>query len=323
MKKLLGLMLFLLLALGLTCALADDEPTEYTSGDYQYILLADGTAEITDYTGKEKELTIPAQLAGHAVTSIGDKAFSFCTSLSSISIPDSVTSIGTNPFIACRNLTSIKVSSAHPTLAITDGVLFDKTEKRLVFYSPAFTATSYAIPQGIYDIGDYAFEDCRALVSVTIPDSVDYIGDYAFYGCSNLSSISIPDSVTSIGVNPFTTCRNLTSIKVSPDHPTLAIIDGVLFDKTEKRLVCYPCAFTKSSYTIPQGISIIGDFAFYSCEFLTSISIPDSVTSIGNSAFSRCRKLTLTVPRDSYAAQYCRENGLDYTYPDANDWLLN
>ena len=66
----------------------------------------------------------------------------------------------------------------------------------------------------------------------------------------------------------------------------------------------------------------IGDYAFFFCDSLTAVTIPDSVTSIGEDAFSNCAEtLTITVGRDSYAAQYCRENGLQYTYPDALDWL--
>ena len=66
----------------------------------------------------------------------------------------------------------------------------------------------------------------------------------------------------------------------------------------------------------------IGDDAFSSCVSLTTITLPDSVTSIGVGAFSNCPSdLTLTVPRDSYACQYAIDNGLAYTYPDANDWL--
>ena len=116
-------------------------------------------------------------------------------------------------------------------------------------------------------------------------------------------ALTIPDAldghaVTSIGANPFSSCDKLTEIKVSPDHPTLAVIDGVLFSKTDKRLVCYPCALTATSYSIPLGIKVIGE-----------------------EAFADRGSLTLTVGRDSYAKEYCMKRRLDYTYADANDWL--
>lgn len=139
-------------------------------------------------------------------------------------------------------------------------------------------------------------------------------------------------------------CESLTRIKVSSDHPIYATIDGVLFNKKEKQLVCYPETLTFRKYSIPQGILSIGDDAFYHSYFLKEISIPESVTYIGDYAFVACYSLTsinlpetimfignnafyedksliLTVDHNSYAAQYAKENSLDYTYPDALDWL--
>ena len=145
-------------------------------------------------------------------------------------------------------------------------------------------------------VGDRAFEGCSGLTSVTIPDSVTSIGDGAFRR-SGLTSVTIPDSVTDLGVNPFARCDSLAKIIVSQDHPSLATIDGVLFSKPDKRLVTWPCAFTRSDYTIPQGIKIIGDGAFGLCSSLTAVAIPDSVTSIGDEAFYGCSGLTaVTIP---------------------------
>lgn len=72
-----------------------------------------------------------------------------------------------------------------------------------------------------------------------------------------------------------------------------------------------------------KAVTSIGDCAFFYCDSLTSVSIPDSVTSIGDYAFGDCSNLTLTVPRNSYAAEYAKTNNIPYTYPDANDWLNN
>lgn len=287
MKKYLVLFIMLMAAVMLTSAAAEEKPTVYTSGDYKYVLLEDGTAEITDYTGKANELDIPAALNGHPVTSIGSHAFYWCSSLTYVTVPDGITVIGAEAFTQCSNLRHISLA-----------------------------------------------------------DSVAYIGDSAFSYCDALKSFTIPDSVDSLGANPFECCERLTTIIVSPEHPTLATIDGVLFHKVEKALVCYPYAFTDASYTVPYGIQKIGNRAFAFCHSLTSISIPETLTSIGvysfggcyklpslsipdsvtfidKNAFGNCPKLTVTVGRDSVAAQYCKDNEFAYTYPDANDWLLN
>ncbi len=483
------------LMLAVTAIAEEPQRKVITSGDWQYVVLEDGTAEIVIYTGKAETLTIPDTLDGKSVTSIGDNAFYLLSDVTSITLPDSVTSIEKNPFTGCHKLLSIHVSPDHDYLTVIDDVLFSKPDKRLICYPYGKTNTTYEIPRGISIIGDGAFYSCSNLTSITLPDSVtsieknpftgcskllsihvppdhDYlaviddvlfskpdkrlicyprgktntvyeiprgvsvIGDDAFYLCRNLTSITLPDSVTSIGRNPFVACSELSSIHVSPDHKYLAVIDGVLFSKPDKRLVSYPLSKTNTAYEIPRGISIIGDNAFYfciwltsitlpdtvmsigdrafglssslasitlpdsimsigdsaftwcssltsitlpdsitsigdgafsGCSSLTSITLPDSITSIGDGAFSdcssltsimlpdnvmsigdgafsscsrltsitlpdrvtnigkvafqRCDNLTITVPRNSYAAQYCKENNLNYTYPDVNEWL--
>ena len=368
MKKMLVLLLTLTLCFSCAPVLAEEAEREtFKSGGFTYALLEDGTAEITRYKGDTGELAIPDDLDGHSVTAVGDRAFEGCSGLTSVTIPDSVTSIGdgafrrsgltsvtipdsvtdlgVNPFARCDSLAKIIVSQDHPSLATIDGVLFSKPDKRLVTWPCAFTRSDYTIPQGIKIIGDSAFESCSGLTSITIPDSVTSIDDDAFWGCSGLTSVAIPDSVTDLGGNPFAGCDNLAKIIVSQDHPSLATIDGVLFSKPDKRLVTWPCAFTRSDYTIPQGIKIIGDGAFGLCSSLTAVAIPDSVTSIGDWAFDGCSGLTaVTIPdnvtsigdeafvgcnsltsvivgRDSYAKQYCIDHDLPYVYADANDWL--
>ena len=376
-----------------TGVLAEDEEREtFTSGDYEYALLDDGTVEITGYNGKAEKLTIPNMLNGKKVTSIDDRAFYRCDSLISIIIPDSVAKISANPFAYCSTLKSIFVSSEHPYFFAIDGVLFRKADSCLISYPKGREYTTYNIPQGITAIESSAFYDCKFLTRVTIPDSVTSIGDCAFSLCDSLTSITIPDSVEQIGTNPFTVCSALKSISVSPEHPYFATIDGVLFRKADKALISYPAGISSSTYTIPQGITAIGDSAFYYCDSLTSVSIPDSVTaigdeafyscssltsvnipdsvtsigdrafsycdsltsvsipdsvtaignrafyycdsltsvsipnsvtSIGDYAFGDCSNLTLTVPRNSYAAEYAKTNNIPYTYPDANDWLNN
>ena len=285
-----------------TGAVADEERKTFTSGDYEYALLDDGTVEITGYNGKAEKLTIPNMLNGKKVTSIDNRAFYLCNSLISIIIPDSVEKISVNPFAYCRTLKSIFVSSEHPYFFAIDGVLFRKADSCLISYPKGREYTTYNIPQGITAIESSAFYDCKFLTRVTIPDSVTSIGDCAFSLCDSLTSITIPDSVEQIGTNPFTVCSALKSISVSPEHPYFATIDGVLFRKADKALISYPAGISSSTYTIPQGITAIGDSAFYYCDSLTSVSIPDSVTSIGDNAFYFCESLTSVTIPDSVTA---------------------
>ena len=219
-----------------------------------------------------------------SVTSIGDEAFSHCSSLTSVMIPDSVTTIGGSAFFGCRRLTTVTISGSVTSI-----------EERT--FAECGSLPSIIIPDNVTSIGYDAFSKCHSLVSVTIPDSLTSIERNAFSNCSNMISIRIPDSVTTIGDNPFACCTKLKSIEVSTDHPALEVIDSVLFSKEDKRLVCFPCALSDESYSIPQGYSVIGDRAFQNCKNLTSVTIPDSVLSIGHNAFSWCENLvSITIP---------------------------
>ncbi len=316
-----------------TGAVADEERKTFTSGDYQYALLADGTVEIAGYKGSADLLAIPAELDGKAVTSIGDCAFSLCDSLTSITIPDSVEQIGTNPFAFCSKLKTISVSPEHLYFATIDGILLRKADKALISYPAGISSSTYTIPQGITAIGDSAFYYCDSLTSVSIPDSVTSIGDNAFYFCESLTSVTIPDSVTAIGDSAFSYCDSLTSVSI-PDSVT-AIGDEAFYSCSSLTSVNIPDSVTSigdrafsycdslTSVSIPDSVTAIGNRAFYYCDSLTSVSIPDSVTSIGDYAFGDCSNLTLTVPRNSYALEYAKTNNIPYTYPDANDWLNN
>ena len=127
-----------------------------------------------------------------------------------------------------------------------------------------WTLRGVSLPDSLTSIRDYAFYLCVSLTGVNLPDSLTFIGDGAFV-FSGLTRVALPDSLTSIGSNPFSGCSELAEISVSPEHPTLAVIDGALYSKADRCLVCCPSGREYESLQIPDGIQSIGDISEESC----------------------------------------------------------
>lgn len=254
----------------------DQTAIDTSATPLKFRITSDSTAEVMyDYYGSYRELdsiSIPAKVRiegkVYDVTSIGE-AFSGCSSLTSISIPESVTSIGGYAFNGCSSLTSIKIPESVSSIGDSAFANCDALEPKLLIYNNGTkcygwvgnkdSCINVVIPSGVKSIGDYAFAYYSSLTSISIPEGVTSIGEQAFAYCSGLTSITIPEGVTSIEYGAFRDCRSLTSIN------------------------------------IPEGVSSIDDWAFYGCSGLTSINIPNSVTSIGYGAFSSCTNLDVTI----------------------------
>ena len=125
---------------------------------------------------------------------------------------------------------------------------------------------------------------------MVIPDSVTSIGDEAFFGCSELGSVEIGDGVTSIGNSVFFACP-LKSITVDSGNEYYKSIDGNLYTKNGNTLVQYAVGKSDTSFVIPDGVTIIAPYAFFSCDSLASLVIPESVTTICDMAFTSCGTL--------------------------------
>ncbi|MDB4414348.1 leucine-rich repeat domain-containing protein, partial [bacterium] len=244
-----------------------------------------GEVTITDCNeATTGELVIPDTIEGNPVTSIGEKAFLSCTSLTSITIPDGVASIGDYAFWDCTSLTNI---------TLPDGV----TSIGVQAFRDCTSLTSITIPDSVTSIGGNAFLACNNLTSITIPDSVASIGNGAFAACTSLTSITIGNGVTSIGRSAFNGCTSLTTIEVGAANVNYTDVNGVLFNKEKTLLHTYPADKTGDNYVIPDGVTTIGNDAFRGCTNLRSIAIPNSVTSIGSGAFDFCTSLTsITIP---------------------------
>ena len=242
-------------------------------------------------------LKAPESLSGKysirkGVKVIGDKAFAWCKSITSINIPNSVTTIGKCAFYDCKSLTSIN------------------------------------IPNGVTTIGKGAFAWCKSLTNINIPNSVTTIRVGVFCGCDSLTIITIPSSVVAIFGNPFCYWHG----NLYNESKAFIYEDHVLFNKNKTTLIAYIAKETNytipnsvttigdsafmgceslTNINIPNSVTIIGECAFYDCKSLTSINIPNSVTTIGDSAFVWCDSLTnINIPNsvttiEDGAFEYC------------------
>ena len=294
--------------------------TRWNEDNLTWTLTADGTLTISG-TGAMKEYGAGSSPAAQkkdsvkkvviedGITNIVDFAFFDCTVLESIEIPGSVASIGNFAFCSCIRLTDITIPGS--VTSIGDYAFFECS-----------SLTGITIPSSVTSIGNNVFRDCSSLTSITIPESVTSIGNYAFKYCSSLTDITIPGSVTSIGTYAFSGCTALTEVLLENGSTLTSENFGEVADKVVIRwnegnltwtldaegtmaisgtgaMKNYgtnnsPAAQKKASVkkvVIEDGITSIGDYAFFDCSSLTSIEIPEGVTSIGEGAFSNCRNL--------------------------------
>ena len=244
-------------------------------------------------------LTCPTKTNGDfsvpgTVSTIVDRAFADCSSLTSVSIPDGVTSIGSSAFSGCSGLTSMTIPSGVTSI-----------EERVFVSCSGLTGVT--IPDGVTSIGEVAFGDCSSLTSVTIPDSVTLIERSAFTRCSSLTSVSMSGSLTEIGNSVFKDCNSLTNVTIP---------DGVMFIWTSAFSGCssltsvaIPDTLTRISASafsgctsltnviIPDGVTIMSDRVFEGCSSLKSITLPSGVTTISSSLFEGCSSLkSITIP---------------------------
>ena len=226
-----------------------------------------GDATIRRVSPAEGAITIPASIGNNSVTDIGKAAFSGCSGLTGVTIPDSVTSIGAFAFRGCSGLTGV------------------------------------TIPDSVTSIWASAFSGCSGLTSVTIPAGVTSIGYGAFSRCSGLTDVTIPDSVTSIGIGAFEECSDalfdtntISGVKLV-DGWAVGCSDSLSgsLDLTGIRGIgggAFEGCSGLTSVTIPDGVTHIGEGTFSGCSGLTGVTIPAGVTSIGYDAFGDCSGLT-------------------------------
>ena len=237
-----------------------------------------------------------------------------CSSLKSVTIPASLTSISGDNFGGCAKLTSLAVAEGNPKYDSRNNcnAIIETASDELIVGCAATV-----IPNTIYMIGRSAFSGSQTLTSINIPESVSYIDDYAFADCSNLASVTLPNSLSSIGYgafrnssaltsvhipknvywiegNPWYGCENIECISVDTENERFDSRNNcnAVIDNYNSRPLVVGCKNT----TIPDDVSVIGEYAFYGSKGLTSIYIPNSVYAIETCAFANSGLTSVSLP---------------------------
>lgn len=223
------------------------------------------------FAKKLKNIVLP-----NSVKSIEGGAFNNCESLEKINIPTSMTVIE-GLFYGCKNL---KYVEFHDGIKEIDTGAFENT-----------AITSLNLPNGIEKIGMLAFSGCKNLESVVFPKKLKTVGYQVFAGCDKLKSVTINENLLELHPYVLSEIPNLLDIYVDDKNLNYKSVDGVLFDKSGKTLIIYPCGRTDKLYTVPEGTEIIGHDAFVGMDELEKVVLPKSLVRLETQAFAVCRGL--------------------------------
>ena len=267
----------------------------YTEGLVFNLINNDTEYEVSGYiyTDTDSDVVIPSTYEGKSVTSIGYQAFYNCTSLTSITIPDSVTSIGSYAFYNCTALTKVNYLG---TIDQWVEIEFANNNANPLYYAKNLYINDVLVTDAVLTtatkISDYAFDDCTSLTSITIPDSVTSIGSYAFYNCTSLNKVNYLGTIDQWVEIDFGLSISNPLLYTKSLYINDVLVDDVVLTTATKisNGAFYGCD-SLTSIIIPESVTSIGRYAFWHCKSLTSITIPDSVTSIGEMAFSCCASL--------------------------------
>ena len=246
------------------------------------------------------EITLPET---SSTLTVGAKAFENCRDLAEVYIPKNVTAIG-DMFVFCPAIETITVHPDNANLKSDGTALLNKVEstKAIQHVYKELPAGEYVVPEGIVEIGAYAFAGQGNVTKIVLPASLKKIGNYAFKDCYNLQEVVFAEGtvLTTAGSYMFQWCRNLNKVTIPESMTSLSsyMFDGctgltsITLPSTLKTIGTYAFRNTGlTSITIPASVTAIPNYAFSGCASLAQVTLHDKVKSIGNSAFTDCKAL--------------------------------
>lgn len=258
---------------------------------------------------------------------IVSEAFDSCVNLETVALPGQI-SLSGNPFTRCENLKTVDYNAKpyNPRYSFNDGLIIDKQQSMLVSCYNC-NVERVTIPSTVKCIGDCAFKYCKKLKSIYLPYTIEdirrhafaYSGlesidtealesfgeghDYEFEGCSNLKKVKIGKRFKQFDPLSFYRCPNLAEFVIDNENENFSANNGVLYTKDGSKLICLPGKFAE--YSVPDGVQLVGNYAFAGNVNLTNIKMPNSIYWIGDNAFQDCKELKeFVVPEPVYNISY-------------------
>lgn len=274
-----------------------DDATGYTyklyikKDDYGKLILdEDGNqivnAEITGYTGEDKDLVIPAKVGTepeYNVGTIGDEVFKE-SDITSVDISEGIEVIGTQCFEKCLSLETVKIPAT-----------IEKWKEGYGYLNGAFTGctalTKVELAEGLTSLGQRAFEGCTALTGVKIPSTITFFPSFVFSKCSNLVDVELAEGITQIGYQAFGECTSLEEVRIPSTIKTWCTLraNGIM-QMIYDCVPFYGCTSLKK-VTFAEGLTTLSGFqGVRGCPLVTELDIPSSVTNIDR-AFATCANL--------------------------------
>ncbi len=281
----------------------------YTKGNdtFYYIIKSDDTAEIIGCETTSTELTVPEEIDGHAVSSIGDYGFAKCSTLKSITIPKNIKTIGKYAFNGCTGL----INATIPTTVSSVGDYA---------FNNCTGLKNVTISEGVESIGKGCFYNCTSLAEAVVPDTAKYVGAYAFYNCTSMVNATIGTTTESIGEYTFYNCEKLETVVIGYSVKSIGDyafyncgLSKVTIPSSTKYIGKYAFANNKSmtKVTHKKGVVTIDEFAYQNCTSLETVTLPTSLEIISKGVFQNCSLLkTANLPSSlktlgSYAFDNC------------------